>query len=81
MSAALGAGRRDATALPLSDPIYAPDDYAYSHILGAEVKRTGGTGLRYNSVRSPGNVYWALMTPRPVTSIIQTAHFEMIWSG
>lgn len=74
-------GMRDATALPLSDPTYAPDDYAYSNQLGSEVKRAGCTGLRYNSVRSPGNICWALMTPRPVTSIIQSAHFEMIWSG
>lgn len=74
-------GMRDATTLLLSDPIYAPDDYTYSHILGAEVKRTRGTGLRYHSVRAPGSVCWALMTPQPVSSIIQTAHFEMIWSG
>mgnify|MGYP006197073655 CR=1 FL=1 len=74
-------GMRDATALPLSDPIYAPDDYAHSNRLGSEVKREGCTGLRYHSVRSPGNICWALMTPRPVTSIIQSAHFEMIWSG
>jgi len=40
-----------------------------------------GLGLRYNSVRCPGSVCWALMTPRPVTSIIQTAHYEMIWSS
>ena len=38
-------------------------------------------GLRYHSVRSTGNICWALMTPRPVTSIIQSAHYEMIWSG
>ncbi|GIZ13943.1 RES family NAD+ phosphorylase [Pseudomonas sp. NCCP-436] len=75
------AGMKDATMLPLSHPIYAPDDYAYSHILGGEAKRSRAIGLRYHSVRSPGNVCWALMTPRPVTSIIQTAHFEMIWSG
>ena len=37
--------------------------------------------LRYHSVRSTGNICWALMTPRPVTSIIQSAHYEMIWSG
>lgn len=74
-------GMRDATSVPLSDPIYAPDDYTYSHALGAELKRAVRTGLRYNSVRSPGNVCWALMTPRPVNSIIQAAHFEMIWSG
>jgi len=74
-------GMRDATTLPLSDAIYAPDDYAHSNRLGSEVKRAGCMGLRYHSVRSPGNICWALMTPRPVTSIIQAAHFEMIWCG
>lgn len=74
-------GMRDATALPLSDPIYAPDDYAAAQRLGRELKRAACPGLRYNSVRSPGNQCWALMTPRPVTSIIQAAHYEMIWSG
>jgi len=74
-------GMRDATALPLSDPIYALDDYAHSNRLGSEAKREGCAGLLYHSVRSPGNICWALMTPRPVTSIIQSAHFEMIWSG
>lgn len=75
------AGMRDATALPLSDPIYAPDDYAAAQRLGRDLKRAACPGLRYNSVRSPGNHCWALMTPRPVTSIIQAAHYEMIWSG
>ena len=75
------AGMKDATAAPLTDPIYAPDDYSHARRLGHETKRKGYQGLRYNSVRSPGNICWALTTPRPVTSIIQTAHYEMIWSG
>ncbi|MBS7661581.1 RES family NAD+ phosphorylase [Pseudomonas lalucatii] len=75
------AGMRDATAVSLSDPIYAPDDYTHSHQLGSETKRAKCPGLRYNSVRSPGKICWALMTPRPVKSVIQAAHFEMIWSG
>lgn len=75
------AGIRDATAVPPSDPIYAPDDYSQSRQLGHEVKRAACPGLRYHSVRAPGNTCWALMTPRPVTSIIQAAHYEMIWSG
>lgn len=75
------AGLRDATVVPLSDPIYAPGDYAHSNQLGTEVKASGCTGLRYHSVRSAGNICWALMTPRPVASIIQSAHYEMIWSG
>lgn len=75
------AASRDATVLSLSDPIYDPDDYSHAHQLGHAAKRAGCSGLRYNSVRSPGNHCWALLTPRHVTSIVQTAHYEMIWSG
>jgi hypothetical protein len=75
------AGIRDAAALPLSDPIYAPDDYTHSHLLGAKAKHAGCPGLRYHSVRAPGRLCWALMTPKPVTRIIQSAHYEMIWNG
>lgn len=72
---------RDATGLPLSDPIYDPDDYSHARQLGSAAKKTRCPGLRYNSVRSPGNHCWALLTPRHVKSIVQTAHYEMIWSG
>jgi hypothetical protein len=75
------AGHVDATSLALTDAIYAPDDYSHSHTLGKAARREGCPGLRYNSVRSPGNHCWALMTPRHVTSIVQSAHYEMIWSG
>ncbi|RAU45415.1 MULTISPECIES: RES family NAD+ phosphorylase [unclassified Pseudomonas] len=71
----------DATGVPLSDPIYAPDDYSASHSLGAALRRKGVAGLRYHSVRSPGNYCWALLTPRHVVSIHQSAHYEMIWNG
>ncbi len=75
------AGVRDAAALSLSHPIHAPDDYSHSRQLGAAIKHQDGVGLRYCSVRSPGNLCWALMTPRPVTAIHQSAHYEMIWNG
>ncbi|SFT91682.1 RES family NAD+ phosphorylase [Pseudomonas marincola] len=74
------AGMRDASTVPLTDPIYAPDDYTHANQLGNEAKRAACPGLRYNSVRAPGQICWALTTPRPVTSIIQAAHYEMIWS-
>jgi len=73
-------GSVDATGIPLSDAIYAPDDYTASHQLGAALKRRGAAGLRYHSVRSPGNQCWALLTPRHVLSIHQSAHYEMIWN-
>ncbi len=72
---------RDATSISMNDPVYDPVDYTHSHRLGKAVKDAGCPGLRYNSVRLQGNYCWALMTPRPVSSVIQTAHYEMIWSG
>lgn len=75
------AENRDITGLPLSGPIYDPDDYSHARQLGSAAKRAGCSGLHYNSVRSPGNHCWALMTPRHVTSIVQAAHYEMIWNG
>jgi hypothetical protein len=74
-------GVRDATRLPLSDPIYDPDDYSHARQLGQAVRKSGCPGLGYNSVRSAGNHCWALMTPRHVKAIVQTAHYEMVWSG
>jgi hypothetical protein len=75
------AGMKDAAALPMSDPVYAPDDYSHSRVLGRAVRDAGCPGLRYHSVRMPGSHCWALMTPRPVSSIIQAAHYEMVWNG
>ena len=72
---------KDATSLPMSNPIYDPDDYTHSRSLGKIVKDAGLMGLRYNSVRLPGSYCWALMSPKPISSIVQTAHYEMIWNG
>lgn len=75
------ASMHDATGIAMNDPIYHDDDYSSAQMLGREAKRTKCAGLRYNSVRAPGHLCWALLTPSVVTSIIQTAHFEMIWNG
>ncbi|MBA1202724.1 RES family NAD+ phosphorylase [Pseudomonas capeferrum] len=75
------AGQRDLTGVPLSDPVYDPLDYTPGRALGSAARRAGCPGLRYNSVRAPGSHCWALLTPRRLTSIIQGAHFEMIWNG
>lgn len=77
----IDSGCRDATELSLHDAIYAPDDYSAANVLGAQLRQLGAAGLQYHSVRSPGNHCWALMTPRHVASIIQSAHYEMIWNG
>jgi len=71
---------QDATAIPTTDPIYDPEHYSHSQPFGKAIRQAGCPGLRYHSVRRPGGHCWALMTPRPVLSIIQTAHYEMVWN-
>jgi hypothetical protein len=71
----------DGVALSRTEPVYAPDDYAASRALGQCVRERHLPGLRYHSVRHPGAMCWALMSPKPVSSIVQTAHYEMVWSG
>ncbi|GFZ74818.1 hypothetical protein BVY11_20115 [Pseudomonas amygdali pv. morsprunorum] len=73
-------GVLDATVLSLTDAIYAPNDYSASRALGREVRKAKASGLRYRSVRSPGDTCWALTTPRHVDSIIQSNHYEMVWN-
>ncbi|MEK1942084.1 MAG: RES family NAD+ phosphorylase [Pseudomonas sp.] len=75
------AGMHDATTLPLNHPIYAADDYSDARQLGREAVAAKSSGLRYHSVRAPGAQCWGLLTPRLVTSVVQTTHFEMIWNG
>ncbi len=74
-------GMRDATTIAITDPIYNPDDYSHSRLLGTLIKKTRCPGIRYHSVRMPGSYCWALMTPKVVLSVIQTAHYEMVWNG
>ncbi|QVW21257.1 RES family NAD+ phosphorylase [Pseudomonas hormoni] len=75
------AGMKDATSIAMTDPVYDPDEYTDSRRLGKLVKEAGCPGLRYHSVRMHGSHCWALMTPKPVLSVIQAAHYEMIWNG
>lgn len=74
-------GMKDATSIAMTDPVYDPDDYTESRRLGQAIKAAGFPGLRYHSVRMPGSQCWALMTPRAVLSVIQAAHYEMVWNG
>lgn len=74
-------GMLDGLVLPATHPLLDPDDVSAARTLGHSVKHAGLPGLRYRSVRRPGAVCWALMTPKPVTSMVQTAHYEMVWNG
>lgn len=75
------AGVLDALKVPPTDTIYSSTDYGASRQLGRTARKMRATGLRYHSVRQPGAVCWGLFTPRPVHSMVQTAHYEMIWRG
>lgn len=74
-------GVLDALAIARNDPIYSPDDYSASRLLGRSALGYGATGIRYHSVRRADGICWGLLTPRQVKSVVQTAHYEMIWSG
>lgn len=74
-------GMADISGLPGQHPVYAPDDYSASRILGSAVKESGLPGLKYRSVRKGGQHCWALFTPKPVISVVQNSHYEMIWDG
>lgn len=63
------------------DAIHAPNDYTTSRIFGAKVKKSGEAGLQYRSVRHEGATCWALMSPSPVESAVQTQHFEFVFDG
>lgn len=71
---------RDATVLDPSDPVYDPEDYGPARKLGRTLRRQKSPGIRFFSVRNSGAVCWGLFSPRPVQEIVQSTHYEMIWS-
>ena len=71
----------DALECPINDPIYSKESYSESRVLGIEMIKNGHKGIRYHSVRNKDAVCWGLTTPRKVISIVQAAHYEMIWSS
>ena len=74
-------GLADGLVLDAGNPVYASHSYAASRALGSALRAQGSPGLRYRSVRAPGASCWALFTPKPVESVVQTRHYEMIWNG
>ncbi len=71
----------NALPCPQNDPIYSKDNYGAARVLGIDIVKNGHLGIRYRSVRNEDSVCWGLTTPRNVISIIQAAHYEMIWSS
>jgi hypothetical protein len=71
----------DATTIEHNNSIYDADSYTDSRALGAKLRADGSEGVQYWSVRAPGQTCWGLFTPKKVTSIVQTSHFEFITNG
>jgi hypothetical protein len=71
----------DATVLGFSDPIHDPDDYGPARELGRTLRKKKETAIQYYSVRNPSAICWGLFSPRPVQRVVQSTHYEMIWTG
>lgn len=61
-------------------PIYDANDYSAARSLGREIKQQKPMAtLRYKSVRRAGATCWALFSPKHVSSVKQSQHYEMVW--
>lgn len=60
---------------------YHPNDYQASQLLGVQLKKAGSQGVVYDSVRSPGNLCFGLLSPKLILDVVQTAHYSYIWDG
>lgn len=62
-----------------SAPLLDPHDYQASRAFGAQCRRQKINGIIYPSVRHQGGVCYGLLTPKNVSRIYQSAHYEMIF--
>lgn len=65
----------------VDNPLYSGEDYTYSHACGLKHRKTDIAGLHYTSVRNPFVACYALFSPKGVTEIVQSAHYEYVWDG
>jgi hypothetical protein len=73
----------DLTGKPLTDPIYHPDSYSESQAVGRRLRSDGIEAVQYHSVRNKSGdaMCWGLFTPKNVTEVLQSAHYEMVWDS
>lgn len=74
-------GFADACSMTREDLVYSPDSYHAARQLGLALRQSESPGLQYWSVRHAEGVCWGLFTPSVVSDIVQTSHYEMVWSG
>jgi hypothetical protein len=71
----------DASQLGQQHPVHSPDDYSPARAIGPGLRANGSHGVQYLSARRPGSICWGLFTPAGVSAMMQSSHYEFIWSG
>lgn len=61
--------------------LHDPDDYTHSQRYAEKLRKMGSEGIVYSSVRSIGNECYALFSPRLITDVYQTEHYEYVFDG
>lgn len=69
------------SGLGFDHPYYNPTDYSESQAYAIELKRAGFDCIQYDSVRNKGEICWGLFTPKIISDVIQTMHYEIIYNG
>jgi RES domain len=62
---------------PTRPDVYASERYDASQKLGEDVRRSGGAGLLYDSLRRRSGINVVALRPRNIVDIVQTDHFEI----
>ncbi len=57
--------------------LYATNDYAASQAFGENVRKAGGSGIVYDSLRHQGGTNAAAFHPRNILDVTQAAHYEI----
>jgi hypothetical protein len=70
----------DIASLGVNHRIHDPDDYSEARSIGAQAfgQRLQTPVIQYCSVRNPGAICWALLSPRPVVDVMQTFHCQFV---
>ena len=61
--------------------VYHPDDYAADQQLAAKLRKTGASGIAYDSVRRQGGECAAVFRPRLLSNCRQERHLCYVWDG
>lgn len=71
----------DTRDLGQTHPVHSPENYAHAREMGVQLRESDVEGVAYLSARNPGATCWGLFSPRNVTAMVQTMHYELIWNG